>query len=163
MGGLIAGLALTNLLDTTNNFFDPGLPVYYRTKNFVETTVGQAVSEMGFTIVPPLTGANIPGTTDVQIYPQPGIKMLTTKQLADAKTAGVNIRAGARTFSFSHSWVLAMQIAKGFANPRQVFNDPSVVGFFHDGLLFELVSFVHNDMYGTAINWDVICNGNEIK
>jgi hypothetical protein len=162
--GCLAAFALTSLSDSNASFFNPGLPVFYRTKNFDEATVGEGVSEMGFTVSPVLTGAQFtPGTTDVQICPPPGIRMLTTKQLADATVAGTNLRAGARIFSISHTWVASIQAAMSYANPRQVFNDPSVVGLFHDGLLFELVSFVHNDMYGNIINWDVTVNGNEIK
>jgi hypothetical protein len=159
--GCLAGLGLVSLLDSSANFFDPGLPVYYRTKNFSETLAGPAISEMGFSVVAP-SGGQVPGTTDTQICPQPGVKMLTTKQLADAKIAGTNLRAGARVFSISNSWVQRIQLAKGYINPRSVFNDPSVVGLYHDGLLFEFASFVHNDMYSTIINWDVICNANEL-
>lgn len=162
MGGALSGLFLTKLIDSQATFFSPGIPVYYRTKNFNEIAAGESVSEMGFA-VPAVSGGQTPGTTDTQIFPQPGIRMMTPKQLADSLAAGVTVRAGARVFNFSNSWVYGIMTANGWTNPRQVFNDPSVVGFFHDNLLFQIVSFVHNDMYGEIVNWDVICNGNEIQ
>jgi hypothetical protein len=165
--GCLGGTSLRRLSDSNSRFFRAGLPIYYRTANFDATTVGQGVAEMGFTVTaPPVIGFNS-GTTDVKICPQPGVTLLTLKELSDAINSGAALREGARRISISHTWVWyiyeANYIAKGWTNPRQVFNDPSVVGFYHDGLLFSIVSFVHNDMYGTPINWDVVCNANEIK
>lgn len=158
----LGGFGLTSLLDSNSNFFDSGLPVYYRTQNFDSAAVGEGVSEMGFAVTP-ASGSFTPGTTDVKICPQPAVKLLTLKMISDAIAGGSALRQGARTFSISHSWVQSIQTKMGFDNPRQVFNDKSVVGFYHDNLLFQIVSFVHNDVYGTVINWDILCNANEVK
>lgn len=159
----LSGFGLTSLLDSAANYFDASLPVYYRYRNFDPIEVGEAVSEMGFTTSPNVSGEYIGGTTDLQLCPSPGIRSLTLKQLADAKAAGANLRSGAKVLSISQTWVASIQAKFGFNETKQVFIDPSVVGFVYDGLLLEIVSYLHNDMYGAIINWDVICNGNDIK
>ena len=161
--GALGAFWLTTLLDSNANFFVPSLPVYLRYKNFNLADVGPSVNEMGFTLSPVISGQFVPGTSDIQILPPPGIRELTLKQLSDAKALGANLRIGARVLSFTHTWVSAIQTLKGYADPKQVFIDPSVVGIVTDNLLYEIVSYVHNDMYGSIINWDVICNCNEIK
>lgn len=157
------GLAITSLLDANSNFFSPGLPVFYRIRNFDEASVGEAVSEMGFQVTPPLTGTLVPGTTDSQICPQPAVELMSLRAIADATKAGSTLRLGARRFNISHSWVQRIQVAAGYSNPRSVFNDKAVVGIYHDGLLFEIVSITHNDVYGGIISWDLLCNANDIK
>lgn len=162
----LASFALTSLINSNSAYFDSGLPVYYRTQNFDEALVGEGISEMGFQVMPSIYSASgffVTGTTDKEICPQPAVKLLTMKMIADAQQAGSALRVGARTFNISHSWVQSIQVAKGYDNPRQVFIDRSVVGFYHDGLLFQIVSYVHNDLYGGIIDWDVICNANDIK
>lgn len=164
--------ALTSLLDANSNYFQPGLPVYYRTQNFDEASVGEAISEMGFQTSPSaydasggysVSGEWQTGTADVMVCPQPGVDSLTLKMISDAVKAGTALRVGAKRFSISHSWVASIQTQMLYANPRSVFNDPHVVGFYHDGLLYSIVSFTHNDMWGAIINWDVLCNANDIK
>lgn len=157
------GLAITSLLDANSNFFSAGLPVFYRIRNFNEAAVGESVSEMGFQVTPLVTGGPVPGTTDSQICPQPSVELLSLRMIADAVKAGTALRFGARKFNISHSWVQKIQVAAGYANPRSVFNDKVVVGIYHDGLLFEIMSFTHNDVYGAIISWDLLCNANDIK
>lgn len=162
----LSSFGMRSLLDSNSDFFDAGLPVYYRTANFDAVSVGQGIDEMGFQVVPAISGVSgmwTTGTKDYMICPQPSVKLLTMKQLADGLASGYSLRTGARTFNISHSWVQKIQTKMLYSNPRQVFNNPHVVGFYHDGLLFQIVSFVHNDMYGGIIDWDIICNANEIK
>lgn len=159
----LASLGILTLQDNNADFFNSGLPVYYRTRNFDVNRVGVAVNEFGFTWNPINTsGALTPGTTDVKIYPQPSVKLLTQKQISVAQKANVALRTNGRMLNISHSWVQSIQLANNFSDPRQVFIDKSVVGFVTDNLLLEIVSYIHNDVYGEIMNWDVICNGSEL-
>jgi hypothetical protein len=87
---------------------------------------------------------------------------MTLKQIADATAAGSELRMGARSVTVSHTWVKSIQLANGYSNPNQVFTDDSVVGFYHDRLLYQIVSYTHRDLYGDYVDWNCLCNANEI-
>jgi len=163
--GVGLGMGMRRLVDANQRFFRGGLPVFYVVKNFDEA--GEDFAEMGFEFIPSVTGAlvsgGLVGTTQTVIAPPPSVILMTNKQISDAVAAGSALRMGARSITVSHTWVKAIQAAKSYNNPRQVFNDPSVVGFYHDNLLFSVVSFTHRDVYGDLIDWQCLCNANEIK
>jgi hypothetical protein len=160
MGCGIGNLGIRRLVDANARFFAAGVPVYYRTRNFDVSNTD--AGEMGFQYVPAITGANT-GTDDVQICPQPHIIPMNMRMIEAAQAAGAAIRFGAKQIFISHTWVQSVQLAKNFISPLEVFNDKSVVGFVIDGILYEIASFVHNDLYGQILDWTVIINGNDIK
>jgi hypothetical protein len=157
------GYGITSLIDSQNSFWGAGLPVFYRTRNYDLDTIGEGVREMGFSVVA-TTGAIISGgIVDRQICPQPSIKQLPMRFIEDAISSGVALRWGAKTMNLSHSFVAAQQQRMGLDDPKKIFTDDRFIGFYHDSLLFEVVSYVHNDLFGTIIDWDIIIQANELK
>lgn len=152
---------LRRLQDAQQNFAAAGLPVYLRIKNFEDNPV---VEELGFTFVPTVTGDIVnTGTQDLLISPPPVIKMISMHSLAMAQNAGVQLRAGARKVTISHSWVLARQTTLDYRTPQEVFNKSNIVGLVSDNLLFEVVDMVHQDAFGEIINWILTCNTSELS
>jgi len=152
----MSAFGLTFLLDSQARIYRSGLPVYYRTKNFNQANT--LAGEMGFKVADVNASTN-----DSMVCPQPAIAIMSSRMLQEAIANGVALRAGARVLTISQTWVAQIQVANNFANPRQVFNDNSVVGFVSDGLLFQPVTLDHVDLYGAIISWNVNCNANEIK
>jgi hypothetical protein len=152
---------IRRLLDAGQRFSRNGLPVYLRVQNYISNP---AVEELGFVFTPSVTGNIVnEGTSDLAINPPPTIKLMSMHSVAMAQTAGVALRAGARNVTISHTWVKARQIELGYSDPRQVFNDASVVGIVTDNLLLEIVSYIHNDSFGQIIEWIVMCNASELS
>lgn len=156
------GFGLRRLLDANQRFTAAGLPVYLRTKNFQENATLSDVEEVGLTFTPTVTGA-LTGTTDTQILPTPEITIVSMHNLGMAVAAGVALRAGARTITISHTWVLARQKALGYTTPQQVFTDNSVVGIVSDNLLMNPLDITHEDAFGEIISWRLVCNTSELS
>ena len=150
---------IRRLLDANQRFCRGGLSVYLRTKTFTDNPV---ITATGLTFVP--TTPNTPvGTRDTLITPPPEIKLINMHSLAMAIASGVQLRQGARKVTVSHTWVRAIQIQQNYSDPKQVFNDPSVVGFVSDGLLMEVVDIIHKDAFGEIIEWVITCNTSELS
>ncbi|MGI4815925.1 MAG: hypothetical protein ACRYGG_21685 [Janthinobacterium lividum] len=156
---LPAAFGIRRLLDANQRYFASGLPVFYRTEGFnVENTLA---GEMGFS-VPAVSGAN-GGTNDALISPPPDMKPMNLIQIQAAVAAGSQLRIGAYQITVSHTWVEAVQKAKGFDDPTKVFTDDSVVGLMSSGRLFEIKSYVPGELYGNIIKWTLLCNASELK
>lgn len=150
---------LRRLLDSLQNFGAAGLPVYLRTKNFIDNPL---ITETGQVFIPTASGA-LTGTTDTQVYPLPAIAVVSMRTLEAALASGVSLRAGARRITISHTWVAAQQALKNFATPQQVFTDASVVGLVTDNLLLTIEDITHKDAFGQIIEWNLICNTSELS
>lgn len=158
----LGAFGLRRLLDANQRFTQAGLPVFLRVKNYQEDAALSDIEEVGLTFTPTASGAQT-GTTDIQIRPQPEITLVSMHNLAMAVSAGVALRAGARTVIISHTWVLSRQRQLGYQTPKQVFTDKSVVGFVSDNLLLEAVDITHAEDFGEIISWRVLCNTSELS
>ena len=156
---MISNFGLLRLLDANQSFAAAGLPAYLRTKNFTDNSL---VTDLGFQFVPSTSGALV-GTSDTLIIPPPTIKLVSMHSLAMAQAAGVELRAGARKVTISHSWVAAQQATLGYSTPQQVFNAGNVVGIVSDNLLMEIVNLTHSDAGGQILAWHLLCNTSEIS
>lgn len=145
---------IQRLNDQNQRIFTNGTPVYYVTDNF--NLSDNAFTELGLTFVP--SDPTIAGTTQVLIDPPPDTSALSLTAIASASAIGMNLNLGSRKFTVSQTWVSAIQAAKGYADPRQVFEDDSVEGFLYDNSLYNIKYAVPNDGLGGTISWDVFCN-----
>lgn len=159
--GVGLGFGIRRLLDSNQRLFQgTSAPVFYVMQNF--DVSGQHWANMGFTFTPSTPSANT-GTTSIKVVPPPSSISMTLKQIAEANKFNLSLRTGARMFQISHTWVKMVQRLRAFTNPRQIFMDKSIVGFQYDNMLFQIVSYVHNDVFSDTVDWIVLCNASELS
>lgn len=144
--------ALRNMMDNWLRYFQPGLPVYLRVQNVSVDT--EDAFALGFQ--PTVSGDS--GITDYLISPPAEVLPVSTH---DIGMSGGRLQFGAKTFSISNTWVLQRMSQMGYTDPYQVWRDPSVVGFYHDGRLYAIESVVHRDLASQAVIWQLVCNSLE--
>lgn len=159
---------LTNLIDNYSRYIRPsggGGVAWLRVKKFIDSTQPPPIqAQMGFTFTPTASGA-MSGYTDYQIDPPPVVRLISMHNLGQAAQAGIQLREGARDILISNSFVLANMQARGFTDPRQVFNDPSTVGLVvNEGkLIVSFDSVMPDYAYGGPATWSCFGNANEIR
>lgn len=153
---------IRRLLDQQLRFMKPGPDTWLRVKNFND--VGQDYAEMGFAFVPSASGAQTPlGYTDLKIWPQPVVRLMSMHNVAQAQAAGMSLREGSRIVMVSHTWVSKRQAEMGYSNPRQVFEDPSVIGLVTENVIVSIESLMPDYAYGVYTSWHIQGNSNELQ
>jgi hypothetical protein len=163
---------LRKLMDQQMRYMRGGLTTWLRIKNFKDNPV---YADMGFQFVPSASGAYVPtGTTDILIDPPPSVVLMGMHSLAMAQMSGVQLRAGARLVTLSHTWVANQMASRWFLNMCNtfgldskdhmlVFRGPIVLGMVTDKLLLELVDTTHEDLFGEPMTWFITANASELS
>lgn len=154
MGGASAW-GIRSLADTWFRYWQPGLPVYLRFQEQVNSA--NDYSALGF--MPAVTGAPA-GVTDILIDPPPDVKDISLHNIG---IMGGRLNFGARTFIVSHTFVLAMMAKFQFTDPYQVWRDESVVGLYYNNRLFSIESLTHEEVGGETTLWKIIGNSTELS
>lgn len=150
------GFAARFIIDGYQRFFKSGLTVYLRFKNFDDT--GQDYADVGFEVSVTGALAASSGFTDIVIDPPPEVKEVSMHNIG---IMGGQLSFGAKEFRISHTWVLGRMAAMGYTDPKQVFQDPKVVGIIYEQRLHMMVSLTHDDVGGETTLWKVITNATD--
>lgn len=146
---------LQRLVDSNQRVFGNGVPVYYVYDLFDLKAAEFTELGRGFA-----TGNG--GTQSKLIDPPPQVSATTLSYVSAAITAGVALRTGSVRFTISDTWVVSMQRERGFATPKQVFEDRSVEGLHYQGTLYTIVRASSNEGDQNTLSWDVLCNGPDV-
>lgn len=167
MGSAIFGnFGIRRLIDQQLRFLRSGGQndtVFIRYKNFNDNN--QPYSWMGFAFTPTASGGTYkPGYTDFLISPPPTIRLVSMHNLGMAAQAGMNLRKGARSLMVSQTFVKAQMQLMGFSEPRQVFEDTSVIGLIvgkNASIVLSIESVFPDYIWGSESVWHLLCNGIE--
>jgi hypothetical protein len=147
------GAGVRFLQDAHMRFFQGGLQVYLRVKNFDDSQADFV--RLGFQYSP--TGQPS-GFTDVLITPPPQVVDVSLHNISVSQG---RLLFGARHFYISHTFVRQRMATQGYTDPYKVFRDPLVVGLYYNQRLFSIESLTHQEMSGETVYWDAVCNGQE--
>lgn len=151
--GPMFGVGMQMLQDSQLRWKNTTTPVYLRLKNF-EPPTGQQWAMLGFSISP----SGSVGTTDVLIDPPP---TMNTMSLHNIGILAGKLRFGAKSFLISSTFVNAQQAALGLTDPKLVFT--LCVGLVNENMLYSIEDIQHETVAGQIINWQLICNANELR
>ena len=83
--------------------------------------------------------------------------------LAMAVQSGIALRQGARIVMVSNTFVAQRALQLGFqADPKQVFEDPTVIGIVVNGLIVSIESVVVDYTYGESATWHILGNAADV-
>ena len=153
--GTTFGYGLQRVIDANLQFTRTGHSVALRIRNFPDVQ-DKPWAQLGFAISP--TGTDDIGTQDIPIVPQPAIDQVS--QWLIGQSMG-KLRAGARTFIISATFVDNLVANGMFNTPNQVWTDPIVVGLVCDDQLFDIVQYYDREVAGKSIQWELQANAVE--
>jgi len=133
------------------------VPVFMRFRNFTPPD-NQMYAQLGYVINPPSPEPLTTGTTDVQITPTPGTRMVSMHNIGMSQG---KLRFGARDFTISQSFVALQQLALGLATPDQLWLSQQFVGLVAYGVLWTVEMYASDDVGGVPVVWTCTCNANE--
>lgn len=151
---------IRSLTDTFMNYFQPGVPTFLRVKNVSvdQPLAGSGADYAALGFQPEVAGPEPSGTTDFPVRPSAEVLPASMHSIGISKGL---LTFGAKVFSISHTFVLNRMSVMGYTDYWQVWRDPSVLGFYHDGRLFAIVNISHRDIAGEPVMWTLVCNSLE--
>lgn len=152
MGGASAW-GIRSLADTFLQYFQPGLPVYLRRQQVLNTS--NDYSALGFQ---PTVSGGLSGFYDTLIQPPADVREVSMHNIG---ILGGRLNFGARVFVISNKFVIEQMNLLSYTDPYQVWRDEPVIGLYYNQRLFSIESITHEDVGSHTTLWKIIANSNE--